>query len=216
MTRLIVIICVWIGIYFYRRSKNKKQQAEQAQAELDEKFAPPPDSAEALNDEVKRAWAALPVGTPEEQQAFVQNSFALYLATGAVLSLRERLNDFLTVQLFVLPDQLVWRVQTADGWTLDRVGYDSFRESYGEMRKISPEIGADEPFSALKNQVERSALNTLLLRELEKEPRLQAQPPSYDGFSYQAAVSADGEQKEPTDPRAQLEWQMQQILNSRK
>ena len=215
MTRIIVMVCVWIALYFYYREKNKKKRAAEAQAELEQKFTPPPDSAEALAAEAQQAMEALPKGTPEERQAIEGNTFALYLATGAVMSLRERLDDFTELKLFVLPDRLAWRTLNKGGWQTRYDRYEDFHANYAELGRIVPELGADAPFSALNSQAELSALTELIVRELHKEPRLQELSPAADGRGYQAMVSAGDGQEVPTDPKARLEWQMKQLLKEK-
>ena len=217
MTRIlfrVALICVWVALFFYERKKAKKKRAAEAQAELEQKFTPPPDSAEALAAEAQQAMEALPKGTPEERQAFERNTFALYLATGAVMSLRERLDEFTEVKLFVLPDRLAWRT-LSKSWQTSYDRYEDFHANYVELGRTVPELGADAPFSALNSLAELSALTELVVRELHKEPRLQELTPAADGCSYQAMVSAGDGQEVPTDPKARLEWQMKQLLKEK-
>lgn len=218
MTRImfrVFLICFWFALFFYERKKAKKKRAAEAQTELEQKFAPPPDSAEALAAAVRQAMETLPQGTPEEQRAFADNTFALYLATGAVMSLRERLDDFTELKLFVLPDRLAWRTLNQGGWQTSYDSYESFHENYAELGQTMPELGKDAPFSALNSQAELTALTELLIRELRKEPRFQEQSPAADGCSYQAVVSAPDAHDAPDDPRARLEQRMRQLLKEK-
>ena len=218
MTRImfrVFLICFWFALFFYERKKAKKKRAAEAQSELEQKFTPPPDSAEALAAEVRRAMETLPQGTPEEQRAFADNTFALYLATGAVMSLRERLDDFTELKLFVLPDRLAWHTLNQGGWQTSYDTYESFHANYAELGQTMPELGKDAPFSVLNSRAELTALTDLLIRELRKEPRFQEQFPATDGCSYQAIVSVPDAQDEPEDPRARLEQRMKQLLKEK-